>query len=238
LSANITVNDLVYVNGLLYGLNATNLVEVNPTTGLVTNRAIAITPDVGNPSSVYGAGWVADNSKLFFARNSDGMIFEISDFATSSPTATIVLDGDSATGNDGASCSVARSPIPPFFATDDVGVTTINTAFMVSVENGLLANDSGRQLSVTSFTQPPNGTVIVNLDGSYTYTPNTGFTGTDIFTYVVTDEYGETETATVTITVKAVPLLASTGFSQSSLFVLSLTLAFTGMVLVRRLVTN
>jgi ribosomal protein L24E len=50
-------------------------------------------------------------------------------------------------------------------------------------------------------THPTNGTVVVNPDGSYTYTPNQGFSGTDTFSYVVTDHSGATATATVTLTV-------------------------------------
>jgi Ca2+-binding RTX toxin-like protein len=41
----------------------------------------------------------------------------------------------------------------------------------------------------------------VNPDGTYTYTPTTGYSGTDSFTYSVTDRSGATSTATVTLTV-------------------------------------
>ena len=46
-----------------------------------------------------------------------------------------------------------------------------------------------------------NGQVSVNVDGSYTYTPNTGYTGADSFTYTVSDGTHTSNTATVTITV-------------------------------------
>lgn len=208
LSAPLTgANDLVFVNGLLYSTNGTSLYRIDPGTGTVTTLSL------GLASGVYGAGWASDNSKLFFSRNSDGMIFEITNFTSPSPGATPVLEGDTATGNDGASCVTGRSPIPPFFATDDTNSTTVDTA----VSGNVLPNDSGRDITVTSYTQPPNGTVVVNPDGSYTYTPNNGFTGTDTFTYTITDEYGETRIATVTITVSPVPSavvqLANTGAS-------------------------
>jgi hypothetical protein len=41
---------------------------------------------------------------------------------------------------------------------------------------------------VTSNTQPSNGSVVVNPDGTYTYTPATDFVGTDMFTYTVCDD--------------------------------------------------
>ncbi|MEL7252725.1 MAG: Ig-like domain-containing protein [Pseudomonadota bacterium] len=53
-------------------------------------------------------------------------------------------------------------------------------------------------------TGPFNGTVVINEDGTYTYTPDPDFNGTDSFQYEVTDPDGETSIATVSITVNAV----------------------------------
>ena len=46
-----------------------------------------------------------------------------------------------------------------------------------------------------------NGTLTAFPDGSFTYTPNAGFVGTDSFSYQVSDGFGGTDTATVTINV-------------------------------------
>jgi gliding motility-associated-like protein len=46
----------------------------------------------------------------------------------------------------------------------------------------------------------------MNPDGTYTYTPNPGFVGTDTFTYTVCNQLGECSTATVTITVGQPPV--------------------------------
>ncbi|SCA57729.1 putative Outer membrane adhesin like proteiin [Candidatus Terasakiella magnetica] len=54
---------------------------------------------------------------------------------------------------------------------------------------------------VTSVSQPDNGTVSINDDGTVTYTPDEDWNGTESFTYTVTDDDGETATATVTMTV-------------------------------------
>ena len=48
---------------------------------------------------------------------------------------------------------------------------------------------------------PTNGTVTVNTDGTYTYTPNAGFTGADSFAFSVTDADGNVDVAEVSITV-------------------------------------
>ena len=69
----------------------------------------------------------------------------------------------------------------------------------------VVANDSdvdGDGLTVQSVTQPSNGSV-VNNGTDVTYTPDADWSGTDSFTYTVTDGV-LTDTATVTVTVAAV----------------------------------
>jgi subtilisin-like proprotein convertase family protein len=70
----------------------------------------------------------------------------------------------------------------------------------------VLANDAdadGDALSVTGLTQPTAGTVALNGDGTVTYTPNSGFTGTDSFTYKATDGQSDSDLATVMVQVSA-----------------------------------
>jgi VCBS repeat-containing protein len=49
--------------------------------------------------------------------------------------------------------------------------------------------------------QPNNGSVNLNTDGSFTYTPNNGFTGQDSFVYLCDDQNGGVSSATVFIAV-------------------------------------
>jgi hypothetical protein len=49
-----------------------------------------------------------------------------------------------------------------------------------------------------------NGTAIVNADGSFSYTPNANFYGTDSFTYLANDGALDSNIATITFTVKLV----------------------------------
>jgi hypothetical protein len=78
----------------------------------------------------------------------------------------------------------------------------------VNAANGLLDNDDpgpdGTTISVVDFTQPAHGTVDVDADGSFTYTPNPGFVGVDTFEYTAQNGEGETDPAIVTITVNPV----------------------------------
>jgi LPXTG-motif cell wall-anchored protein len=61
----------------------------------------------------------------------------------------------------------------------------------------------GDPLTVTDVTDPVNGSVTVNADGTVTYTPNADFEGIDTFTYTISDGNGSTDTATVEVTVAA-----------------------------------
>jgi hypothetical protein len=67
-----------------------------------------------------------------------------------------------------------------------------------------LGNDSSPDgpPTITMVTDPPNGTAVINGDGTITYTPDAGFIGTDSFDYTITDPDGDTDTATVTVTVE------------------------------------
>jgi VCBS repeat-containing protein len=69
---------------------------------------------------------------------------------------------------------------------------------------GVLANDTdanGDPLSASKVTDPANGSLTLNANGSFTYTPAAGFNGTDTFTYRASDGALQSNTATVTITV-------------------------------------
>ena len=66
----------------------------------------------------------------------------------------------------------------------------------------MLANDTdpeGNTLSVTANTNPTSGSV-TQTGNNFVYTPNNGFSGTDNFTYTISDGTN-TDTATVNITV-------------------------------------
>ncbi|MCM2302624.1 MAG: Ig-like domain-containing protein, partial [Flavobacteriaceae bacterium] len=86
---------------------------------------------------------------------------------------------------------------------------------------GNLLNDNGNgpdELGVTPTTvigntNPSNGSVVVSSDGTFIYTPNSNFNGTDSFTYTISDSNGNQSTTTVSITVTLVndvPVITST----------------------------
>nr|WP_314473176.1 gliding motility-associated C-terminal domain-containing protein [uncultured Capnocytophaga sp.] len=94
----------------------------------------------------------------------------------------------------------AATPTPTIapIAVDDRATTPLNTPIVVNV----LANDTLNGATTPNVVaNPANGTVIVNLDGSIEYRPNTGFTGTDTFVYELCNPQGNCDSATVTIEV-------------------------------------
>ncbi len=70
---------------------------------------------------------------------------------------------------------------------------------------GVLSNDSDTEqspLTLTKLTDPAGGGLALAADGSFTYTPNAGFSGADSFTYRVSDGTLPSAPATVTLTVE------------------------------------
>ncbi len=78
----------------------------------------------------------------------------------------------------------------PPVAIDDEYTTSINTTLEVSTSNGVLVNDTdpeNDELTVILQDDVSNGTLDLNEDGSFTYTPDQDFFGQDYFTYIAND---------------------------------------------------
>jgi hypothetical protein len=77
-----------------------------------------------------------------------------------------------------------------------------------AVAASLLANDTdadaGTVLRILSHTNPTNGSISINPDGTFTYTPNNGFLGTDTFTYIAQDNKG-LNSGSATVAINVVP---------------------------------
>ena len=101
-----------------------------------------------------------------------------------------------------SNASVAITVIPvndPPVAANDSATTALNTAVTVNV----LANDSdieGGALTPALVTGAAHGTV-TPVPGGFLYTPTTGYSGPDSFTYRVNDGSANSNVATVNITV-------------------------------------
>ena len=113
-------------------------------------------------------------------------------------------------------CDTAQVDVTIFGATavdnnPPVGIADHYLTFVGNpVSGSLLPNDSDPDgdvltINTTPVTDPANGTVIINADGTYTYTPNAGFEGVDEFTYQICDDGTPVLCDTVTVTIDVLP---------------------------------
>ena len=93
-------------------------------------------------------------------------------------------------------------PLPPS-AVDDAYTTPFQTALSISAP-GVLGNDNsngGGAMTAVVVAGPASGALALNANGGFSYTPNSGFAGSDSFTYRGTNAGGPGNAATVTIAV-------------------------------------
>ncbi|MGQ9684221.1 MAG: Ig-like domain-containing protein, partial [Anaerolineae bacterium] len=98
---------------------------------------------------------------------------------------------------------VTVTPTSPPDAADDSYSTDEDMALNVGAP-GVLGNDTGESVFVSAVGDGvDHGTLVINADGSFTYTPAANFCGTDSFSYQVQNECGA-DVATVSIEVAPV----------------------------------
>ena len=110
------------------------------------------------------------------------------------------------------------STSPPA-AVDDHYATPQDQQLLVYAASGVLLNDlapAGHVLDASLGTTTTHGSLSLQSDGSFIYTPSAGFNGVDTFTYTVRDQTTliQSGPATVTITVTAGPPPTSLGGSR------------------------
>jgi hypothetical protein len=99
--------------------------------------------------------------------------------------------------------TVPSAVVQPPRAADDAYRVTTSTRLAVPTNLGVLANDTGTKLTAVLVHAAGHGTVQLQANGSFTYTPQTGFTGTDNFTYKARAGTTDSNVATVTLNVAA-----------------------------------
>lgn len=157
-----------------------------------------------------------NNARIVFSYGVDEIVIE-NQFDTNADNAIETLtfyDGSSYTSYNLSEIEFTLAPVAyndSFDAHEDQQLT------------GNLLADNGRSvdydpegdaLSVDAgiFTTSQGGTIEILSDGSFTYTPETGFYGEDAYEYILTDEYGAQDDATVTFDVEPItPLHGTTG---------------------------
>ncbi len=169
------------------------------------------------PSGVEFAAWVAQGggggvitaNEISWqgpvtAGESITITFLVSNLNLSGPiTNRAQFSGSLQTGSSSVSHTVL--PVAPL-AADDTYSTTEDTRLTIISPTGVLSNDddrNGDSLTATVQSDVSSGTLDLQLDGSFVYTPQAQFNGQDYFSYQVSDGV-LTDTASVTVTIRAV----------------------------------
>ena len=138
-------------------------------------------------------------------------------------------------GSDSFSYRASDGTLTSNVATVAISVTAVNDvpvaagdAFSAAEDTvltgatpGVLGNDAdpdGDPLTAALVTGPSHGSLTLNANGSFSYTPEADYNGTDSFTYRASDGTLESNQATVTITITATndrPTAADDAYSTS-----------------------
>ena len=119
---------------------------------------------------------------------------------------TIVTPGGSSALN--APADQFRFITPPTAGADSYAAPQGSP--LVVAAPGVLGNDNDAQnygLTASLVTNPAHGQLVLNSDGSFTYTPTPGYLGGDSFNYQASDGFATSATATVTINVGTATLV-------------------------------
>ena len=143
----------------------------------------------------------------------DGMTYTPTSGYFGPDSLAITSNDHGATGSGGAmsdsdtlSITVSHVNHPPV-ATDDSYSTDENTPLSVSAP-GVLTNDTDPDsdpLTAVLVSGPSHSSSFaLNADGSFSYTPTSGYSGSDSFTYKANDGLADSNVATVNLTINAV----------------------------------
>ena len=122
----------------------------------------------------------------------DSFTYKANDSSKDSDEATVTITVNSV--ND------APVAFDDSYSVDEDSILNVN-------EPGILANDTdleGDTLNAVLVDSTTNGTLTLNANGSFSYTPNPDFNGADSYTYKANDSYDDSNIATVSITVNPV----------------------------------
>ncbi|KAB8043673.1 tandem-95 repeat protein, partial [Janthinobacterium aquaticum] len=223
--------------------STTNFVEATANDGSFTMTS-TITLNNGGSNTFSGSDGSA-LSGVTFSNTPAGLTAEVT--RTSATTAVLKFTGNAtahANANDisnfgvsfgngafsgvlaSAVTGAARSDIVVDFADPAANnaPTASGTAFTIAedtLKSGSLPSATdidGDSITYSKGSDPAHGTVVVNANGTYLYTPTANYNGADSFTYKVTDTKGASNTYTVAITVSPVndaPTASGTAISTA-----------------------
>ena len=145
--------------------------------------------------STIGNGMLTDDGLGSFTYVPDPNFFGAETFSY------VVTDGGL---SDTGTVTITITNVPDAPETQDDAYATDRDTSLAIPAPGVLGNDTdydGDPLAASLASPPANGGVVLNADGSFTYTPDPGYVGSDSFTYTADDGLNPPVPAAVDITV-------------------------------------
>ncbi|MBX3521835.1 MAG: tandem-95 repeat protein [Xanthobacteraceae bacterium] len=210
--------------GIVWGEDGPGHIIVLSTPGALTSGGVAIVYDVvasgnGETLNAYKGSIAPANLVFSLTLNPDAGTGGTFDFTLSG-----VLDHPAGNGQNVIDLVFGFTPTDgdtdpvnstvtirvkddvPFAFNDTVGAFEDTPVVINVLTNDHFGADGAASANggVTGYTQAANGSVTLNSDGTFTYSPNGNFNGPDSFTYTIVDKDGDPSTATVTLNVAPV----------------------------------
>jgi gliding motility-associated-like protein len=179
------------------------------------NEGEAVTIDItANDTDADGT---LDNASIVFSNivngkcvnNNDGTVtFTHDGSETTTAGFTYTINDDLGATSNPAKVTITVIPVnDPPVATDDNYSTDEDAVLHINAANGVLHNDNDAEnntLTAKLLKNVAHGNLTLKTDGSFTYTPENNYNGTDSFIYNVNDGNLNSDSATVTININPV----------------------------------
>jgi len=188
---------------------------------------LATDPDAGDALTFTIADYDGEGSfslsgsTLTFDPGNEFQYLETNGTTTVTTSVTVTDSSNVGTTSDVTVLVTGQNDAP--IANSDAATMTQNLeGEAVSITIDVLANDFDydRNASITleSVSDPQNGTAVITESGTVQYTPNSGFSGFDSFSYDIKDQFDAPATSTATIFVQEQQDAPPDGFSASVSF--------------------
>ncbi|ULQ45279.1 Ig-like domain-containing protein [Flagellatimonas centrodinii] len=179
---------------------ASNL-TVSATEDQVLNGNLPAATDVDGDTVTYALNTGAANGTVTVNANGSFIYVPNANFNGADAFTYTVSDGNGGSSTYTVNVNVANVNDAPVGAN---GSATTNEDVVLNGTLPVATDADNDTLTYALATGPANGTVVVNANGTYTYTPAANFNGSDAFTFTVSDGNGGTVTYTQSITVVSV----------------------------------
>ncbi|TFL17982.1 Ig-like domain-containing protein [Jannaschia formosa] len=191
------------------GTTNTSPVAADDSTSIDEDAVMVAASVLANDTDVDGDTLTAvlntDVSDGTLVLNSDGTFTYTPDADFNGTDSFTYVANDGTVDSAPATVTITVDPVNDAPVAADASASVDEDAVLTGAS--VLANDvdvDGDTLTAVLNTDVSNGTLVLNSDGTFTYTPNENFNGTDSFTYVANDGTVDSAPATVTITVDPV----------------------------------